>query len=72
MTVGMITVFSILALVILCGRLMIGIVNKWFPLAENKTEEPTPINSETMAVLNAAIKKITNAQGVIEKVEKLN
>jgi len=70
--IGMITVFSILALIILCGRLLISIVNKWFPLAEEKAGHSSPINKQTMDVLQATINKITNSKGIIDKVEKLN
>lgn len=72
MGIGMITVFSILALVIFCGRVLISIVNKWFPLKKKSLNPSEEISKNTLDVLNATIQKLTASKGVIHKVEKLN
>jgi len=69
LAVGMITVFIILLLVILCGRLLIYTVNKYFP----EKEKVSSVNSEerTREILQQIVNKITDSKGTIEKVEKL-
>ena len=71
LSIGMITVFSILALVIFCGRILISIVNKWFPEKKKSLNPSEDISKQTLQVLNATIKQLTASKGVIHKVEKL-
>ncbi len=69
LAIGMITVFVILLLVILCGTLLITIVNKYFP--ENTTPSDLSKEENAMKVLEQIVAKVTDSKGIIEKVEKL-
>lgn len=74
--VGMVTVFIILALVVILGDLIIRFVNRFMPEMEkvmvSKNETPaSEINSKKMAAIVAAVSKITNGTGRVANIEKL-
>ena len=74
--VGMVTVFVILALVVILGDLIIRFVNKFMPEVEKvivakNTAPVAEINSKKMAVIVAAVSKITNGTGRVSNIEKL-
>ena len=76
--VGMITVFTILFLVIFTGRVLILIVNRYFPAEQisSKFETTYKTTSETdkkiVAVLEATVNQITGGKGKIEEINKAN
>jgi oxaloacetate decarboxylase gamma subunit len=74
--VGMITVFVILALVVILGNLIIRFVNKFVPGLERvsvSVSETTKseINLKKMAVIVSAVNQITKGSGRVSKIEKL-
>jgi len=74
--VGMVTVFVILALVVILGDLIIRFVNRFMPEVEKvivakNTAPVAEINSKKMAVIVAAVSKITNGTGRVSNIEKL-
>ncbi len=71
LTVGMLTVFFILTMVVVSGRLLIAFVNRFMPeTKEVNRSQPEAINDNTMRIIEAAVSKLTNSKGIIEKVEK--
>ena len=74
--VGMVTVFVILALVVILGDLIIRFVNRFMPEVEKvivakNTAPVAEINSKKMAAIVAAVSKITNGAGRVANIEKL-
>ena len=74
MAVGMITVFSILTLVVLGGKIMILLINRFTPDLEELN--PPQLVSQTISnvkisVLASAVTAVTNGKGRIEQIEKL-
>jgi len=79
LTVGMITVFSVLALVVFFGQLLIKIENRYFP--GNTPPEETisitnikdgEISPNKIAAIVAAVNHFTKGQGNITEIKKLN
>ena len=79
LVVGMTTVFVILCLVVLTGRLLIRLVNRYVPeqklvragltpLAESPPTEA--IAPSVMAAIIAAVEQITEGKGSIRKIDK--
>ncbi len=69
--VGMLTVFFILGIVILLGKLLINVANRFAP------EETQPVRrsrsripSKHIAILAAAVQEITNGQGQLSSIKK--
>lgn len=79
LVVGMLTVFCILLIVIYFGKLLISLVNKFAPeeaapaakTASVKGPSATPVDAQTMSIIQAAISQITGGKGKVTKVEKL-
>lgn len=78
MLIGMFTVFIILLIVINLSKVLISIVNKIAPeeeTAKKKAEIPAPaatkIDSNVMAIIEAAVKELTGGKGTVANVEKL-
>jgi len=69
--IGMTTVFFILTLVIVSGRILISVVNKFTPEAESLDTNNSSIDPKTLEVISAAVKKLTGSRGEIDSVEKL-
>lgn len=73
MLVGMASVFVILLVVILLGKLTI-IVTNLFP-EKSQAEKPasgTPsVNDETRSVIEAAVRELTGGKGIVKEIEKL-
>ena len=79
--VGMFTVFVILGLVVLTGKVLIRIVNTFFPIIET---EPTPsitpnnqirnksFDKLKLAAIISTIDTITHGKGKVSKIEKIN
>ena len=74
MAVGMITVFTILALVVGGGKLMILLINRYAPLVEGAVvpieNTSQSIESEKLAAITAAVESITRGQGRITEINK--
>jgi len=74
MAVGMITVFTILGLVVLGGKIMILIINRFTSELVNDTHSPSenpPINPVKISVLAAAVAAYTGGKGKITTIKKL-
>ena len=73
MLIGMITVFAILLIVINLSKVLINIVNKVAPEEAPKkkveTQIPTKIDSNIMAIIEAAVKELTAGKGTVTSVE---
>ena len=65
--IGMVTVFLVLSLVFLTGKLLITVVNT---MADNQHPNEDEIAPEIIAVLNAAVELTTSGKGRITKIEK--
>lgn len=74
--VGMVTVFIILALVVVLGDLIIRFVNRFMPEVQ-KAKVPanetaaTQSNPKKLAAIVSAINIVTNGTGRVSKIEKL-
>lgn len=74
MAVGMSTVFSVLVLVILTGKMLISLVNKYVPEEEKpeaKSSNTAAINPGVANAIMSAVNTITGGKGKVEKIEKL-
>ena len=75
MAVGMITVFVILLFIILLGKVLILLVNKYAPAEEitppKHAKDPAPIPGNILAAITAAVNVVTQSKGKITKVEKM-
>ena len=79
MVVGMITVFIILGLVVLTGKLLIKLVNKYIPEAEKfvpkQRKRPssaiTSFDKKKLAAIAAAVEIATAGKGRIVSIEKV-
>jgi len=74
--VGMVTVFTILALVVVLGNLIIRFVNHFMPEMQKvsvKSNEAITreISSKKMAAIISAVNMVTNGTGRVTKIEKL-
>ncbi len=73
--VGMVTVFIILALIVLLGNLLIRIVNKYFPeetalIASVTSVNRRAINSNKLAAIVGVVDVITRGKGKVTSVKK--
>lgn len=74
MTVGMVTVFTILLIIMGLGKALIAFVNKFVPEEEapaKKAQGPAPIPSNVLAAISAAVTVVTHGKGKVSKVEKI-
>ncbi len=76
MLIGMLTVFVILLIVINLSKVLISIVNKVAPEEDTtkkkvEVKAPTMIDSNVMAIIEAAVKDLTGGKGTVTNVEKL-
>jgi oxaloacetate decarboxylase gamma subunit len=74
--VGMVTVFIILALVVILGDLIIRFVNRFMPetgkvIIATRTTSDSEINSKKRTAIASAVSKVSNGSGRVVKVEKL-
>jgi len=80
--VGMITVFVVLSLVVLSGKVLISIVNKYAPEKSNKksvSSRTIPIyrkssqtSSSKVAAIVAAVQQVTHGKGTIKSIKKIS
>ena len=69
--IGMLTVFVVLLLVVLCGKLLIRIVNRLEPEAAVAQPAAGGISHEHLAVIVAAVDIITEGRGQLKEVEQV-
>jgi len=72
LVIGMLTVFVVLTLVVLTGKLLISIVN----LLPKETIIPVRVNNQgiensKIAAITAAVEAFTEGKGNIKKIEKI-
>jgi len=79
LVIGMITVILILLLVVLSGKALISIINRFFPLPPEKVKKertrstPFPsrkVNPKKLAAIVAAVEAVTGGRGTVTKIEK--
>ena len=79
--IGMVTVFVILGLVVLTGKILIKTINTFFPIEEIKPEIPNltvtkttkkSFDKSTLAAIVSAIETISGGKAVITKIEKID
>ena len=75
LAIGMITVFLILALVVISGNILIKIVNKYTPEPTKKFSRNytsvTVTAPETLAVIATAVETVTAGHGKVESIQKV-
>ena len=69
MIIGMVMVFAILALVVQGGKVIILVVNRFFPEEEKNIDTSTG-DSKRVAILTAVVDSVTGGKGRIEKISK--
>jgi len=76
LAVGMITVFLILALVVISGNLLIRIVNKYAPEPTKKltrsSRSATGTSPEVVAAITAVVETVTAGRGTIQNIKKVD
>lgn len=73
MGVGMITVFLVLAFVVIVGNLLIKFVNKFVPAAVKPGQQPKNpqnISPAKIAAIKSAIDQLTEGKGEVINIEK--
>ena len=70
---GMVTVFTILGIVVLSGKLLIRISNYMAPAIKNAASEQSPKTDKhaEIAAITAAMHQFAGGQMIIEKIEKI-
>jgi oxaloacetate decarboxylase gamma subunit len=72
MGIGMITVFMVLLIIILLGKLLILIVNKFFPEeAKPIAQKVETIDANVQEAINKAIMAISGGKKQAQKIEKI-
>jgi len=70
--IGMVTVFIVLTLVVLCGSLLINLVNKYAPEPVKKEKLIKPlISNKEIAVMTAVVDHITLGKGKVASITKV-
>ncbi len=73
--VGMITVFLILALVVISGSILVRIVNKYAPEPVKKLKRASRSASgtapEVIAAIAAVVETVTGGHGKVESIKKI-
>jgi len=73
MAVGMTTVFTILALVVLGGKLTILVTNRLAPVSEAvvvRRMSSTSTETAKIAAITAAVESVTDGKGKISEIKK--
>ncbi len=70
--VGMITVFVVLSLVVLTGRGLISIVNRYFTTPSIIPPAEHPITPKKIAAISAAVEIFTQGQGSIQHIRPID
>ncbi len=76
LAIGMITVFLILALVVISGNILIKIVNKYAPEPTKKltraSRSATGTAPEVIAAITAVVETVTGGHGKVERINKID
>lgn len=74
MSVGMITVFLILLLVVVFGNLLISFVNKFFPESRvqsfSRPVGPSGVDSRKLAAIISAVEVVTEGKARVTSIKK--
>ena len=74
--IGMLTVFFILLLVMLCGNLLIKITNKFATVVEKASivnpSASSSISKKKIAAISAVISELSGGTAIIKKIEKID
>jgi len=75
MVIGMFTVFVILVLLVLCSKLMIVIINQYFPeisipIATHQSFTRSIQERKKVSVILAAVEAITKGKGRVREIKK--
>ena len=77
LVVGMLTVFMILLIVIFLGKGLIALVNKFAPAEQVPQKKAavmsgvSAVDSQTKAIIAAAVSQLTGGKGQVKKIEKV-
>ena len=74
LAIGMTTVFIILALVVLGGKLTIIITNRFAPVVETLVVKPvssSAIEGSKIAAITAVVESMTEGKGHIQEIKKI-
>ena len=70
--VGMFTVFVILLLVVLTGKVLIRFINRYFPESiKEPVKAAADITSKKIAAIISAVDIITSGKGRVSKIDKI-
>lgn len=76
LAIGMITVFLILALVVLSGNILIKIVNKYAPEPNKRITRSSRTASGTppavIVAITAVVEAVTNGHGKVDSIQKVD
>jgi len=74
LSVGMVTVFIILCMVVLIGNVVVSFVNKFVPAEVPKVKvlrrRTSEISSKSIAAIVSAVKTVTGGEGHVTKIER--
>ena len=77
--VGMTSVFVVLSLVVLTGRVIISVTNRWAPAPEKVKGKPTtsspsskPVSNNALAAISAVVDFLTAGKGQVGSVKKVD
>jgi len=80
MVVGMGTVFTVLVLVVIIAKILVNVINKYFPAPVKKVVKRAQtqisavkdaIDKKKLAVISASVEILTKGKGIVTKVEKV-
>lgn len=71
MFVGMITVFLILFLIVLIGKVIISLSNKYLPDVVADATQESASNKHSIAAIHAAIGLVTKGKGIVKNIQKI-
>ena len=76
LAIGMITVFLILALVVISGNILIKIVNKYAPEPSKKLTRASRLVTgtapEVVAAIAAVVETVTKGHGKVDSIQKMD
>ena len=70
LVVGMISVFFILGIVVVIGKLLITSVNKWSTKNHSGISD-NHIDRKQIAVISAAVQTVTKGKGTVSSIKKI-
>lgn len=73
LAVGMLTVFFILILIVIVGNLIIRLMNRYAPVAEEKVKKNNSINASknVYAAIVAAVDVLTEGKGSVSNIKNI-